>query len=278
MPEPEAWHASGLTSLLRCGVAYYRRYIAHEGQPPTTPQLRGTAVHRGIGMGLLAQQRTGTPAPVDLFEDIAASEIDRARHGGATFTSDERSVGAARTFGALKDKAVRLAGGYGRIVAPTVRPIAVERRITVADLVPGAVLRGTIDHVDGAEGGEIIRDVKTSERAPSRDAADRSQQLTMYDVLRSADRADPVGSHRVALDYMVLHASTGMVTHVRLDSTRDAADRASMLARVEVGMRAVKAGVFLPANPETDWWCSERWCEFAPTCPYFLGRRGAVSP
>lgn len=266
-PALVAWHASALTSLLRCGEAYRRRTIERERQPPTMPQIRGSAVHRGVGTGLLAQMRAGEPVDPALMEDVAASEVDRARHGGATLTADEAARGLARTFGETKDKAVRFAGAYARRVAPRVRPVAVERRVAVADVVPGVLLRGTIDLVDGDDaGGETIRDAKTTERAPHGDAADRSQQLTMYSLLRSAETGRLVS--RVALDHLVLNAATGEVEPQRLDSTRGPADHAAIVARIQAAIRAVAAGALLPANPETDWWCSARWCEFHPTCPF----------
>jgi hypothetical protein len=270
------WHVSRLTSLLRCGEADRRRYIERENRPPTTPQLRGSAVHRGIGAGLLEQMRAGTPAPVELMEDVAASEIDRARHGGATFTDAETSVGAARTFGALKDKAVRLAGGYARLVAPSIRPVAVERRISVAGVVPGVLLRGTLDLVDAAAGVEIVRDNKTTERAPRSDAADLSQQLSMYALLRSAETPAPVT--RVALDYLVLDDATGAVRHERLDSTRGPRDAAAIVARITAAKRAVDAGVALPASPDTDWFCSEKWCPYWASCPFSYGPARVESP
>lgn len=259
--------ASGLTSLLRCGEAFRRRTVEREGRPPTTPQVRGTAVHRAIGSGLLMHLRSGQVAPPDLFEDVAASAIDRARHGGATLSAEEASAGLARTWGRLKDHAVRYAGAYGTLVAPTAQPVAVERRVTVADVIPGALLRGTLDHVDGPE--RDIRDAKTTERAPNADAADRSQQLSMYDLLETAvdGRTEP---RAVSLDYLVLNKTTLAVEHKPLRSWRGPTHRTALVKRLEAGLRTIQAGTFLPANPETDWWCSERWCEFWSTCPFAM--------
>lgn len=278
MTEPRVWHQSSLASLLRCGVQYQRRYLEREssGTPSTTAQIRGSAVHYAIGVGLGIQQRGGALAPADLYEDVAASQIARARHGGATLTAEEASRGIATTWALLTDAAVAYAGTYGRDVAPTIRPLAVERRITVADVpgLPGIQLRGTLDLVteesNGATTHEMVRDEKTTERAPRGNQADTSGQLTMYSLLRSSE-AGKLISH-VALDHLVRDAATGAVRHVHQTSTRSSADLHALVRRIAAADAAVQAGVFLPASPE-DWWCSERWCSFWATCPFAQGRR-----
>jgi hypothetical protein len=271
---PRDWHQSSLLVALRCGEKYRRRYLERSGSPPpTTALIRGSAVHQAIGQGLDGQQRAGAPVPVDLYEDVAASEIDRARHGGATLTVEEASVGAAKTWGALKDAAVAYAGAYGVEVAPAIRPVVVERRVVV-EAVPGldgVRLVGTPDVVTlEADGTEMIRDDKTTERSPRSDLADKSGQLTMYALLRSLQRGTLVG--RVALDHLVRDKSTGEVAHVHQPSTRTNADLHALVRRIGAVDRAVQAGIFIPAAPE-DWWCSATWCEYWHDCPFAQGRQ-----
>src|SRR5262245_27616338 len=146
MSSPRTWHQSSLNAVFRCGIAYERRYIKRELPPPTTPRIRGAAVHGAIGVGLLAQRVGGAPTPVDVYEDVAASEVDRARHGGATFTAAEAAAGAARTWGGVKDAAVTFAAAYGTDVAPGLEPVVIEHQVTVeVAALPGVRLRGTLD-------------------------------------------------------------------------------------------------------------------------------------
>lgn len=264
-----AWHQSMLASLMRCGEQFRRRAIDREARPATTPQIRGSAVHRGIAAGLTLQMHSHVAAPPDLMEDMAATEIDRARHGGATLTAEEQGQGLARTWGTLKDHAVRYAGTYARRVAPAVHPVAVEHRVTLQGVIPGILLRGTLDLVDQVGPTRVVADAKTSERAPHGDAADRSQQLSLYDLL-DAGESGPSETRPVRLDYLVLNRSTGTVEPVRLQSVRTAATRRAVVSRIDMAVKSVNAGVFVPANPETDWWCSERWCEFWSTCQYAI--------
>lgn len=270
-----AWHQSMLTSVLRCGEAFRRRYIEREIIPSTTPQIRGTAVHRAVATGLGQQMRAQDFAPVDLYEDVAATEIERARHGGATFTAEEVSQGPARTWGDLKDRVVRYAGTYGARVAPTVRPGAVEKPITLQGVIPGVLLRGTIDLIDEpAHAPRRVIDTKTTERMPHADVAHRSQQLSMYDLL-DAGAHGARESSPVALDYLVMKRSTGDVEPVRLYSTRTPATRRVIVRRLETAIAAVNAGTFLPANPD-DWWCAPKWCAYFHTCPYVDGQAVAL--
>jgi hypothetical protein len=269
--------ASSLSSLLRCGEAYRRKELEREGFPPTTAQLRGSAVHRAIALGLIMQRRQEQPAPIDLYEDVAATQIERARQDGATFTPEERAAGPDQTWSDLTDRAVQYAGTYGRMVAPSIRPLHIEHRVVVADVVPGALLRGTVDLIEQGDGGaERLVDAKTSERRPHEEAADRSLQLTMYDLLRTFERreeADSTAAHPVALDVLARSRATGLVQHHRVTGRRDARDRQAMLRRIGMAVKAVRAGIFLAADPTTDWWCSTRYCEYAVDCPYFIGRR-----
>jgi hypothetical protein len=231
--------------------------------------IRGSATHRAAATGLLLQMQTATVSPVELFEDVGATEIDKARHAGATLSREEVSIGVSRTWGQLKDKVVRLAGGYGRLLAPRMRPRAVERRLTVDGVIPGIRLRGTLDVVDQTDTGEAVRDVKTSERQPRKDQADLSDQLSFYHVLRGAETG--ATETPVSLDYVVIQPRTGDVTTARLESRRGPADTAALVARIQTAQRAVAAGIFIPA-PRDAWYCSIKWCEFAPTCPYFSAR------
>jgi hypothetical protein len=269
--ELETWHASSLQAYLKCGEAYRRRYVEHDYVPATTPQIRGSAVHRAIGEGLLLQQRTQEPSPVELYEDIAASQIDLAQRGGATLTAEESSAGVAQTFGLLKDVAVDLAGGYGTAIGPAITPVAVERTVTVRGVLPGILLKGTIDLIDQTPLGEVIRDVKTSEKKPPETAAETSDQLTMYALFRQADKphaGEPVvwSQRPVSLDYLIRRKS-GVVETQRLTSWRGPAHFAALTRRIAQASNGVRQGNFLPA-PEGSWYCAERYCPYWHTCPY----------
>lgn len=274
------WHQSSLAVMLKCGEQYRRRYIEKDAPPPTTSLIRGSAVHRAVALGLEAQRVDHEPRPRDFYEDVAATEINNARRGSATFTHDESAAGIAATWGRVTDVAVACAGAYGETVAPDVVPVSVERTIAVDDVpgLPGVTLVGTLDvatiETETTEGGlvlvERIRDDKTTERSPRSTQADASQQLTMYSLLRSVEAGQLVS--RVALDHLVYSAKTKTARHVHQPSTRTSEDLRALIRRIAVADRAHTAGIFLPASPE-DWWCSERWCAFWSDCPFAQRRQ-----
>lgn len=270
-----AWHQSSLAVALRCGEQYRRRYLDKDVPPATTALIRGTAVHRAVALGLGVQAK-GELAPRDFYEDVAATEVERAKHGGATLTAEEASAGADATWGRVTDVAVACAGTYGTVVAPDIAPVAIEHTVRVGGvpgLSPDVELVGTVDVItlDDQDGPtELIRDDKTTERSPRGTMADTSTQLTMYSLLRSVETGRLVS--RVALDHLVYSKGAGEAKHVHQPSRRTSGDLHALVRRIAAVDRAVQAGVFVPAATD-DWWCSERWCSYWSTCPFAQGRR-----
>src|SRR5262249_23493725 len=151
-------------------------------------------------------------------------------------------------------------------VAPAITPVAVERRITVKPQESDLVIHGTIDLIDGPEGApEIIRDLKTSEKAPSDRAAELSQQLSMYSLIRYAEIGRLAG--RLILDYLVRTPLRREKRHVLLETTRDAEDMRVLVNRLNVAVETVKRGTFVPTSPDS-WYCARAYCEYYDDCPY----------
>jgi len=53
-----------------------------------------------------------------------------------------------------------------------------------------------------------------------------------------------------------------------LVSTRTLDDLGVTTARINAMIEGLKKGVFIPTN-RMSWWCNERWCGYARTCPFF---------
>jgi hypothetical protein len=187
-----------------------------------------------------------------------------------SFESEPTPDGAAAAKAGSKDFAIDLSAFYVEELAPAINPVAVERKITVKPKDSDLEIHGTIDLIDGTPTGEHIRDTKTSEKSPSKDAAEKSQQLTMYSLIRFAEKGElPTG---LTLDYLVRTPARAERKHVPLHTTRDQQDVAALVNRINTAVEAVKRGVFMPTNPD-NWWCSPQWCDFHSTCVYV--RRGA---
>ena len=260
------WSNSALTTLQGCGERFRRRYIEHEYTRPAPRMVRGTAVHRVAAQSYLRKMTTRTLPTVEEARDLAATEFDAAWRAGVVLSEDEAARGITAVRDASKDFAVDLSGFHVAAVAPAVEPIGIERHIIVTPKDSDLVIHGTIDLIDRTPtGGESIRDLKTAEKSPPGNAADTSQQFTLYGLIRMAE----VGAlpEVFTLDTLVRTPVRAEKKHVVLHTTRDAADVGALVNRINLAVEAVKKGVFVPADP-SDWRCSKTYCEFFQTCPY----------
>jgi hypothetical protein len=263
------WSNSALACLERCGEQFRRRYIEKERVPPSPRMLRGTVVHRVASTSMLRKLEPKEIPTVEEAKDLAATHFEQEWAGGVSFDQEPTQESVATAKAGAKDFAVDLSGFFVEELAPAINPIAVERRITVKPKDSDLVIHGTIDLIAAGPDGEVIRDTKTSEKSPAKDVADKSQQLTMYAVIRMAETGQlPAG---LTLDYLVRTPARLDRKHVPVHSTRDREDVGTMVHRINKAVEAVQKGVFMPTNPE-NWWCSRAWCEYHPSCVYV--RRG----
>jgi RecB family exonuclease len=278
----QRWNQSKLATLARCGEQFRLAYIEGENRGANLRMKRGTAVHAAAALAhrrMLEARNLVGPAAMryavpgrEEAEAMAADTFDREIEQSETiYERADEIEGTSIVRGRAKDDAIELAGFYVEDVAPDVRPLAVERRIVVTPRDMGVQIFGTMDLVDELPGGagEQIVDLKTSERKPKKNAADDSDQLTMYSMLRGAETGTT--PERVRLDYLV-RTPKGDESLVRLESWRSSEHVASLVERLNTAIEAVEKGVFVPAAPDS-WACSERWCSFFRTCRYTRGRR-----
>ena len=267
------WTNSALSMLEDCGERFRRRYIEREYVPPSPRQVRGTVVHRVASRALLRKLTEKTLPSAEETRDTAATEFERVWQSGVKLSDEDLGRGIEAVAGESKDFAVDISAFHVTTIAPAITPIGVERRIRVKPRNSDLEITGTIDLIDQRPEGEAIRDLKTSEKSPNLTAAETSQQLTMYAMIRMAETGRLPAW--LALDYAVRTPKKHETKHVELRTTRDAGDIHALVNRINVGVEAVKRGVFMPANP-TWWGCSKAWCEFYGTCVYV--RRGDTRP
>lgn len=264
---PITWSNSSLSLLQNCGEAFRRRYLEREFTPMGPRALRGVVVHRVATKSYKQKLAVQTLPTIEEARDTAADEFERAWQGGVAI-SDEELVEAgspAAVRGTSKDFAVDLSAFHTEHVAPAINPIGVERKITVKPRDAGITILGHIDLIDSAPDGEVIRDLKTSEKSPFAAAADTSQQLTMYAMIRMAE----VGKLPAALvlDHLVRTPVRAEKKHVAQSTTRDRDDVVALVNRINRAVEAVGKGIFVPADPSS-WLCSKAYCSYWTTCPY----------
>ena len=287
--------ASAISTYMRCGEKYRRRYEEKDYRPGGLALHVGTAAHEsarashrnqmkakadagldGITLGkavekgahkdlldVLATSALGAPA----VKDIAATEFEKSVEEKGFALDPDETDSPEKAKGKAKDEAVRHAEGY---VGPSrlVNPMTIERWIEVRPKGSTLVLRGAIDLIDGTEAGEVIVDRKTSAKTPNESRAHGSLQLSMYAALRYAETHELVPALR--LDTTVaLKGGTKFVQH---ETKRTFADVRDILDRSVQVARGIASGTFVPSDPD-QWWCSAKFCEYYSDCKYTAGRR-----
>lgn len=267
------WSNSALTTLQQCGEKFRRRYIEKERAPSSVSAVAGGTVHKVARTALLRKMTDQTLPSVEEAQDLAADEFEAAWRSGVSLSAEERDQGIDAVHGEAKDFAVDLSAFHVSAVSPAIDPVGVERKITVKPKDSDIEINGVIDLIDRMPEGEVIRDLKTSKKSPNGDAAEKSQQLTMYALIRRAEVGKiPVA---LALDHLVRTPARREKKHVPQVTFRSEEDLHTLVRRINTAVEAVRRGIFVPANPDS-WWCSSSWCEFYATCVYV--RRGNGRP
>ena len=256
---------SSLDLHARCGEQYRRVKICGERIPPGIALIKGTSVHVAAETNFKSKIETGQDLPVDKLCQIAVAAVDtRIKEEGISLTREEQTVGVAKVVGQLKDRSVGLTRLFATEVAPTIRPASVEETVRVVIPESSHDLLGRLDLTSDQD--EVV-DFKTSGKTPKASTYERSDQFTFYDAAYEATRGRKPACVRV-------EAMIDLKTpkRVPLKIQRTPADRVVLVARMNAMLASLKAGIFMPANPGA-WWCSEKWCGFAPTCVYFNPER-----
>src|ERR1700726_2797819 len=160
LPFRPALSPSRAADFKQCPLLYRFRAIDRLPEAPSAAQLRGSVVHAALEQlyGLPASERLPDNA-ISLvgpaWDRVLAAEPELV----ASISGEQRT--------ALLDEARALLSGYYRLEDPTrFDPQSCEQRIEV-ELSDGTLLRGFIDRIDVAAGGQLrVVDYKTG-KAPS---------------------------------------------------------------------------------------------------------------
>jgi len=273
---------SKLTAYQDCGEFYRRTYEEKEFAPATLRMHRGSAVHAVAREAHKRQKAAKESRPrepeglvirealptVEEAKDLASDAFVKATDEGITYAPGEESIANSLITDA-KNFAIDVSAKYVSNVAPKMNPVAVERKITVRPRDSDLVIKGVLDLVTVDDNLRIVRDIKSAEKSPNRNAADVSQQLTMYAMIDAAETG--MMPDAVALDYLVRTPALHRFEHVSLESMRSPADIQALVHRLNAAKEGIEKGIFIPAQPGMSWRCSAKWCPFWRTCRYVNG-------
>lgn len=277
------WSNSSLTTLQMCSHKFYLKHILKDYRQAGYQAKRGIAVHhvaKEAHKRQMIESKLWTPedgssqiteAPgsersIEEARDIAATQFDKAVKQGVIMSAKDKAEYTEDQLKAqCKDAAVELSAMYVSEVAPTIKPLAVERKVEIRPKDMDITIMGYIDLVED-DLGDVIRDLKTAEKAPFKDAAKFSQQLTMYNMIRAAE------TRKMPRASKLVHLVRTPVTHeksvVVQETSRDIEDLKILRERLSTAVDAVDKGVFVPADPSAPG-SPCNWCEFRDgTCKY----------
>jgi hypothetical protein len=246
---------------VRCGEQYRRRYIEGEKQPPGVAMVKGTAVHKGAEDNLNYKVDTGELLPEEQVLDSTRDALAQGLSEVEEKTDKEASDAV--------DSSIRMAKAHYEHLAPVIAPVkdGVEAKFKVDVGLPLPML-GFIDVIEYRDGKYRVRDLKTSAKKPA-DAVANSLQLVLYD-LHLQQRG--LAAEYPVLDYIVDQKSGTKVMTMKRDKPPPKSEGIHRLVSVANNvLDGISRGVFHPADPDS-WRCSEKFCGYADTCPYFQGK------
>jgi len=140
----------------------------------------------------------------------------------------------------------------------TINPIASEERFDIVFEGHNPQLMGFIDRIDS---GNEIAEVKFTAKTPPAGDANRDMQLSIYDLAHRVKYGRPPS----LLKKQWIVAGKKVVEQTA--PPRDDETMERLMSKIELAMRAIKTGVFVPATPGS-WQCSRKWCGYWSQCLY----------
>lgn len=256
---------SQASQYLKCGEAYYRRYVLDAAIPSTSFQVQGRGVHKAaekLHLSMIDSNIISEEEMVQVYSDLHDVEIQDA----TIDTTEDDEI--ADTTEALKDVGIKLTKLYYKVAMglehnkttgeayPMVKPTAAERIIR-ANIVSSEGLVIPFLGVIDLEEADSIADLKTKKRAAPQGEVDNSLQLSLY--------AHVTGKPFVRHDQLVKPTKKFPSRFIRMESVRT---RNEVLHAIDVVSEIavdIAAGRFRKTNPE-NWWCTQKWCPYWDDC------------
>lgn len=254
-----------LTMYERCGEQYRRRYIEKEKIPPGIGLVKGTGVHGGSKANFRQKIETRKDLPKKEIIDISVANFDKKLNKeGISLTREEETTGYKKVVGQARDAVVVLSALYSDCVAPKYQPQFVEEKqlLEVPEASHNLLIMLDVADIEG-----IIADVKTSKKKINQQAIDEDEQLTFYSLVYTAKTGKLPKA--VRLERLI---EKKIPEYQMLESMRTMKDLRVIVNRINVMLNGLKKGSFIPCQ-STAWWCDERYCGYAMTCPYYPGRK-----
>ena len=249
----------------RCGLQYYFRYIQGLKLPPTTAVVQGRACHKAAEEFYKKKFEEKHNPPLEFMLDTFSDELERIfTEEEIQLSEEEERVGKKKVQASLKDDGISMMRVYHQNRAVEVDPFLVEAYFEVP---LGPIASQTlaaydgsledvnlIGYVDLADLNGVIFDLKTKKKAPGKQDAESSQQLTAYAL--GYKTVMGMLPSKVVLDCLVNSKTPKLVS---LASFRTQEDLERLLKRIIRIVDGIRKGVFIPPD-QGHWAC--RYCGY----------------
>ena len=236
---------SQVRTYLRCPRQYEYIYINKMRPPVTSSLLLGRSFHKAIETANRAKLEDGEILSVEDVQDTFSEAWDREKAEVEWEDGEDQ--------GRLKDAGLIMTTHYYEQVGQKLRPLMIEQGTTVD--IEGVPVKVVIDLV---ERDGKIRDFKTAKRAPAKDEADKSIQLSTYAMAYREMTGERESGAQ--LDYTVNLKAGPKITHLETMIDDNRIERTKAL--IKGVAQAISSGMFYPV--EEGMACS--YCPFKDVC------------
>jgi len=246
---PNLSHTS-VDTMSRCPRQFFYRYVEGLKVPPGAAFAFGLSYHHAIGENFVYKIDTKADMALGIVSSIFSDQYEReAEKVDWLFEDSDR--------GQLKDVGISLIHLYMGSIAPIRNPKAVEFEFDVVVPYVERRFRGRVDYL-GEDG--VYIDHKTSSRKWNQGRADTSLQVNAYYLAEQVEEGQrPSGfCFDIAIKKKVPEVQV-VTTHRSELQVQEYIDR---LQDVE---KLINAEIFPKTDPG-NWWCSQRWCGYYPSC------------
>jgi hypothetical protein len=254
---------SSIMRFLRCPESWRRTYLEGEWEPVGPPLLLGKAVGAAESTSLALKVQTGSDLSLDDVQDAYSDEWDLAVE---TASDREGIEWSDKQPAVVKEVGREVLAAYHTTVAPSVKPVSVEREFRLQP--PGAdwVYKGYIDIEDA---DDVVIDMKVKGKALSASDARVDAQATSYLLARRQEARAGFGKPARRFDFHVMKTLKTPVVDI-VDTTRTDVQLDAFYQRIlrtaqEIAWRA-EMDVWQGAVPGS-WWCGPKFCGFWDRCP-----------
>jgi hypothetical protein len=241
--------ASKMKTYLQCGRKYRYTYVNKFDCPNSVSLPFGNAFHDALEYNYAQKVSTEKDLPIEDVCDRFREVFPRVAEGAV--------LEPGQSIETLTDLGVRMLVVHHGQIAPTVRPLFVERsfRISLGEAFPFD-LSGKWDLID--QDGLII-DNKSYKSEPKQEWVDRDLQLDVYSLAYRLLMGECENGLRIDA---VTKARSPRV--VQVFTTRNNEDASWLLRQIEEVAKGIQAGVFYP-NRDSNL-CKPEYCGHWERC------------